>query len=258
VLATNRYKNPFWNTTGLFKTSGGHCSRIAVCWHVASGETDRASIYGSLRSFIMKRPEGSPDTVMSISKDGKIIADANGYPEGEVKIEAFQAPNHFELLPPSLRVPGGHGDSTVFLTHEFISSLVEDRWPTVTAGWRRAQLCGRRTRLKSGEPIPTQNRRIIEVVEPEARPRPLLGRSHQAALHRAGWRRFAFCASLQLSRRKSACSSPPCEPRRCPREETASRDRRHHRHDVCAGRRLFIAITRPKGVASHSTSRELC
>ncbi len=27
VLATNEYGNPFWNTTGFFKTSGGHSSR---------------------------------------------------------------------------------------------------------------------------------------------------------------------------------------------------------------------------------------
>ena len=35
VLQTNEYKNPFWNTTGFFKTSGGHSSRISVFWHVA-------------------------------------------------------------------------------------------------------------------------------------------------------------------------------------------------------------------------------
>jgi predicted dehydrogenase len=157
VLATNQYKNPFWNTTGLFKTSGGHCSRISVFWHVASGETNRATIYGSLMSFIMKRPEGSSDTVISISKDGKTIIDADGYPEGKVKIEAFQAPNHFELLPPSLRVPGGHGDSTLFLTHEFISSILEDRRPTVdvyeAVAFTMPGIIAHQSALKGGEPM---------------------------------------------------------------------------------------------------------
>jgi predicted dehydrogenase len=133
VLATNEYKNPFWNTTGLFKTSGGHCSRISVFWHVASGGTERGSIYGSMMSYIMERPEGSPDTVIAISKDGKSVLDANGYPEGDVKIDAYKEPNHWEVLPPSMRVPAGHGGSHTFLTHEFISSIVEDRWPTVNA-----------------------------------------------------------------------------------------------------------------------------
>ena len=90
VLATNEYGNPFWNTTGFFKTSGGHSSRISVFWHVAAGEIERGSFYGNLMSYIMERPEGSPDTVMKISKEGKTVIDANGYPQGDVKIEAVQ------------------------------------------------------------------------------------------------------------------------------------------------------------------------
>jgi predicted dehydrogenase len=43
VLQTNEYKNPFWNTTGFFKTSGGHSSRISVFWHVAAGGTERGA-----------------------------------------------------------------------------------------------------------------------------------------------------------------------------------------------------------------------
>jgi len=27
IVRTNEYKNPFWNTTGFFKTSRGHCAR---------------------------------------------------------------------------------------------------------------------------------------------------------------------------------------------------------------------------------------
>jgi hypothetical protein len=30
-----------------------------------------------------------------------------------------------------MRVQTGHGGSHTFLTHEFIGSIVEDRWPTV-------------------------------------------------------------------------------------------------------------------------------
>ena len=131
VLATNEYGNPFWNTTGFFKTSGGHSSRISVFWHVAAGGTERGSIYGNLMSYIMERPEGSPDTAVSISKEGKTVMDGNGYPEGEVKIGAYQEPTHWEVLPPPMRVKTGHGGSHTFLTHEFISSIIEDRWPTV-------------------------------------------------------------------------------------------------------------------------------
>jgi predicted dehydrogenase len=131
VLQTNQYKNPFWNTTGFFKTSGGHSSRISVFWHVAAGGTERGAFYGDRMSYILARPEGSPDTVATISKAGKTVIDANGYPEGDVHQEKFNQPNHWEKLPESLRVKSGHGGSHVFITKEFIDAIVEDRHPAV-------------------------------------------------------------------------------------------------------------------------------
>jgi predicted dehydrogenase len=117
VLQSNEYNNPFWNTTGFFKTSGGHASRIAVCWHIPDKETERSSFYGDRMSYIMQRPEGSPDTIMRIAKQGKTVVDSNGYPEGTVDVEPFKEPSYWERLPPSLRVPSGHGGSHVFLAH---------------------------------------------------------------------------------------------------------------------------------------------
>jgi hypothetical protein len=131
VLRTNEYNNPFWNTIGLFRTSGGHSSRISVCWHIAAGETERGLFYGDRMSYIMARPEGSPDTVVQIEKEGKTVIDSNGYPEGKVQIEPYKQPNHWETLPPSMRVKSGHGGSHTFLVNEFISAIVEDRQPAV-------------------------------------------------------------------------------------------------------------------------------
>jgi predicted dehydrogenase len=131
ILATNEYGNPFWNTTGFFRTSGGHSSRISVFWHVAAREVERGVIYGDRMSYIMARPEGSPDTIVQIGRAGKTVTDANGYPAGEVIAAAYQEPAHWEVLPAPMRVKTGHGGSHTFLTHEFISAIVEDRWPTV-------------------------------------------------------------------------------------------------------------------------------
>jgi predicted dehydrogenase len=155
VLATNEYGNPFWNATAFFRTSGGHCSRISVFWHVAAGGTERGTIYGTLMSYIMERPEGSPDTVAQISKEGKTLIDANGYPEGEVKMQAYKEPPHWEVLPPSMRVPTGHGGSHTFLTHEFISAIIEDRWPTVNVyeaiAFTLPGIIAHRSALRGGE-----------------------------------------------------------------------------------------------------------
>lgn len=131
VLRTNQYHNPFWNTTGFFKTSKGHSSRISVCWHIASGETERAQFYGDRLSYIMERPEHTPNTVVSIGESGKTTLDVNGYPKGDLRVQKFDQPNYWDRLPEPMRVKTGHGGSHTFLTHEFISSIVEDRTPTV-------------------------------------------------------------------------------------------------------------------------------
>jgi len=155
VLQTNQYKNPFWNTTAFFKTSGGHCSRIAVFWHVAAGGTERGAIYGDRMSYIMARPEGSPDTVVTISKDGKTVIDANGYPEGDVRQQKYEQPNHWERLPEPLRVKSGHGGSHVFITKEFIDAIVEDRHPEVNVWEATAYtvpgIVAHQSALKGGE-----------------------------------------------------------------------------------------------------------
>jgi predicted dehydrogenase len=131
ILKTNQYKNPFWNTTGFFRTSGGHSARISVFWHVAAGGTERGLFYGDRMSFVMARPEGSPNARFEITKEGKTVIDANGYPEGEVKRDTTAIPDHMAKLPAAMRVKTGHGNSHTFLTHEFVRAIVEDRHPAV-------------------------------------------------------------------------------------------------------------------------------
>lgn len=155
ILATNPYKNPFWNTTGFFKTSGGHSSRISVFWHVAAGGTERGQFFGDRMSYIMERPEHSPNTVVRIAKDGKTVTDSNGYPEGDVAIEAYAQPDHLERLPAPLRVKTGHGNSHTFITNEFISAIVEDRHPSVNIweaiAYTLPGLVAHQSALKGGE-----------------------------------------------------------------------------------------------------------
>ncbi len=157
ILQTNAYKNPFWNTTAFFKTSGGHSSRIAVFWHVAAGGTERGQFFGDRLSYIMERPEKSPNTVIQIARNGKTIIDDNGYPEGDVKIEAFKQPNYMERLPESMRVKSGHGGSHTFLVHEFISAIQEDRHPAVNIweaiAYTAPGIIAHQSALKGGEPM---------------------------------------------------------------------------------------------------------
>ncbi|MEK7408592.1 MAG: Gfo/Idh/MocA family oxidoreductase [Acidobacteriota bacterium] len=157
ILQTNQYKNPFWNTTGFFKTSKGHASRIAVFWHVAAGGAERGAFYGDRISYIMARPERSPNTVVRITKGGQLELDADGYPQGSVSIEAYQQPDYMERLPEPLRVKSGHGGSHTFLTHEFVSAIVEDRHPAVNVweaiAYTLPGIVAHQSALRGGEPM---------------------------------------------------------------------------------------------------------
>jgi predicted dehydrogenase len=161
ILATNLYGNPFWNTTAFFKTSGGHSARVSVFWHVAAGGTERAAFYGDRASYIMERPEGERDTVIRIARDGKTILDSNGYPQGKVDIQPFSQPNHWERLPAPLRVPSGHGGSHTFLTHEFVTAILEDRHPAVNVweaiAYTLPGIAAHQSALKGGELIKIQD-----------------------------------------------------------------------------------------------------
>ncbi len=157
ILKTNQYRNPFWSETGFFKTSGGHAARIAVWWHVAAGGTERGLFYGDRLSYIMSRPEGSPNTVFRITRDGRTVLDENGYPEGGVRREAWQQPDHLERLPEPMRVKTGHGNSHTFLTHEFVRAIVEGRHPAVDVweaiAYTLPGIVAHQSALRGGEPL---------------------------------------------------------------------------------------------------------
>lgn len=155
VLQTNEYENPFWNTNGFFKTSGGHSCRVSVCWHIAASGTERGQFYGDRMSYIMERPDGSPNIVYSIREGKEVKLDANGYPEGDVKREQFEQPNHWDKLPEPLRIGSGHGGSHTHITHEFISALVDGRAPLVdvyeAVAFTAPGIVAHQSALKGGE-----------------------------------------------------------------------------------------------------------
>ena len=102
----NEYKNPFGTEVGLFRTSGGGSSRIAVSWDTpgAGGETGRTrgqkgTFYGSYSGTLEELP------------------DLNKPP-----------------LPDGVSA-GGHGGSHGYLMHEFVMSILESRKPLVDIAW---------------------------------------------------------------------------------------------------------------------------
>jgi len=132
-----------------------HSSRVSVFWHVATKEVERGAFYGDRTSYIMARPEGSPNTIVRIGKEGETKLDDNGYPEGRLESQPFQQPDHWDTLPASLRVKSGHGGSHTFLVHEFISAIIENRHPAVNVweaiAYTLPGLIAHQSALKGGE-----------------------------------------------------------------------------------------------------------
>ncbi len=151
-LQENYYKSPFWNATAFFKTSGGHSARVSICWHVAAGETERASFYGDRMSYIMQRPENSANTVFrQINKTGA----ADGIYQGDIETETPGPASHEQALPEALRVASSHGGSHPFITHEFIDAIITDRHPAVNVweaiGYTHPGIVAHESALKGGE-----------------------------------------------------------------------------------------------------------
>ncbi len=98
----NSYKNPFGTEIGLFRTSEGGMSRMAVSWDTPGDHGERGRIRGQKGSFYGKY-------------------------EGLAKVPAeLNRP----ALPSNMK-GGGHGGSHSHLTCEFISSIIEKRRPLV-------------------------------------------------------------------------------------------------------------------------------
>ncbi|MFC1597759.1 hypothetical protein ACFL5Q_07470, partial [Planctomycetota bacterium] len=109
----NAYDNPFNNMVALFKTDRGNICRCNVCWHLHAGG-ERAQWVGEFAALYMSSSGGQPFVFKQAGE-----ADVNS------------VPNYMSLLPEPMRLGTGHGGSHTFLTHEFITALVEDREPAI-------------------------------------------------------------------------------------------------------------------------------
>lgn len=131
VLKDNPYGNPFWNETALFQTNRDTAFRVAVFWKGAHRGGERAQWYGDKMSFFCPHPNGLGAVKVFNSEERE--KDTGGFVRQRSVLEKFEIPNWWatEMLPPPLRHNSGHEGSHCFLTHEFVSALIEGRKPTV-------------------------------------------------------------------------------------------------------------------------------
>lgn len=160
LLKGNMYKNPFWNETAFFKTDKGNVFIGEVCWKGALVETERGEWRGDRMSFYSEYK--GLDAHKVVSEINRRATDSAGYPVLSPKMEKYQQELWWKtMLPEPVNHDSGHGGSHCFITHEFITSLIENRQPEVniheTLAYTVPGIVAHESALKNGEmmAIPT-------------------------------------------------------------------------------------------------------
>jgi predicted dehydrogenase len=109
----NQYDNPFDTGIALMRTDRGHITRCNRS-RLLHAHGERAQWFGAESAAFMPSWAGQPFVVKRVGE-----ADLTSHPD------------YMHLLPESMRVPTGHGNSHAFLTHEFILALLQEREPEV-------------------------------------------------------------------------------------------------------------------------------
>ncbi len=131
ILKDNVYDNPFWSESAMFKTDRGHGFRVNVWWKGAHRGCERSQWIGDKMSFYSAHPNGVGPVI--VRKGKQTEKDDAGYVRNLPNFEKYKQPEWWKTdrLPESLRHGSGHHGSHTFLTHEFVSALVQGRRPTV-------------------------------------------------------------------------------------------------------------------------------
>jgi len=131
ILKDNRYKNPFWNGSAMFKTDRGNAFRMNVWWKGAHRGCERAQWIGTDMSLYMRHPNGLPAVI--VRSRARTEKDDAGFERDAPEFEQYEVPAWWatDLLPEPLRHDSGHEGSHTFLTHEFVDAVAHDRRPAI-------------------------------------------------------------------------------------------------------------------------------
>lgn len=155
LLKNNPYNNPFWNETAFFKTGKGNPFKVEVNWRGAIPGAERGEWRGDKMSFYF--PRGENDAYTIVRANTKEGVDDAGFKLTENIVESYKAPSWWQtdMLPQALRHNSGHEGSHTFITHEFITALIENRSPEVNIyealAYTAPGIVAHQSALKGGE-----------------------------------------------------------------------------------------------------------
>lgn len=155
LLKNNPYNNPFWNETAFFKTNQDIPFRVEVNWKGALVEAERAEWRGDKMSFFY--PDGRSKQFMTVRTEQIQGKDDAGFVHTKNIVEPYEVPKWWQtdLLPERMRHDSGHEGSHTFITHEFLSAILEDRQPTINVyeaiAYTAPGIVAHQSALKDGE-----------------------------------------------------------------------------------------------------------
>lgn len=130
ILKDNVYNNPFWNGSAFYKTNRGNAFNIEVCWKGALAHCERGEWRGDKMSYYMGY-KNEPTHVVYAGE--KMTKDDGGFTVAHPELKPYDQEMWWktDMLPESMRHNSGHGGSHTFITHEYITAIIEDREPEV-------------------------------------------------------------------------------------------------------------------------------
>jgi len=130
ILQDNVYNNPFWNGSAFYKTDRDNSFHIEVCWKGALAHCERGEWRGDKMSYYMNY-KNEPTHVVYAGE--KMTKDDGGFTVAHPELKPYDQEMWWktDMLPESMRHNSGHGGSHTFITHEYITAIIEDREPEV-------------------------------------------------------------------------------------------------------------------------------
>jgi len=165
-----QYGNPYPFETAIFRIAESDIAiEVSRCmYQVARSFTESFSIYGDSLGFEWPQLESEKPVFFRKQK----VASGRG---GKTVAERVDVPDYGHLLPEEIRrftqpvpfegnneegaflVGGDHGGSHPHLVHEFISSIIQDRGPSVDeisgATWAAAGICAHQSAVNNGQEV---------------------------------------------------------------------------------------------------------
>lgn len=140
-IPSPQYRNAVQRTVARFQTNRNNTVKATADWYMDAGGYERGLLHSKTISMHFPSDEGV-----------QLI-----HATPDARTEEVPLFNHYTLLPETLRIPSGDGDSHTHITHEFVTALLQKRTPRMdvydAVACTAAGLMADQSALNNGKPM---------------------------------------------------------------------------------------------------------